>query len=51
MEVLSPEKWKYYPRKKKIKKGKIGLAWALERSPALSVRFSGDSTSNLFWKY
>ena len=44
MEVLSPEKWKYYPRKNgstipgkiKIKKGKIGPA--LERSPSISAR-------------
>jgi hypothetical protein len=52
MEVLSPEKWKYYPRKNgsaipgKIKKGKIGPA--LERSPAISADvFSGNSTSKM----
>ncbi len=46
MEVLSPEKWKYYPRKIKIKKGKIGPA--LERSPAISADvFSGNSTSKM----
>jgi hypothetical protein len=55
MEVLSPEKWKYYPRKngstipRKIKKGKIGPA--LERSPAISAisadGFSGNSTSKM----
>ncbi len=26
MEVISPEKWKYYPQKNKNKKGKIGPA-------------------------
>jgi hypothetical protein len=46
MEVLSPEKWKYYPRKNKNKKGKIRPA--LERSPAISADvFSGNSTSKM----
>jgi hypothetical protein len=31
MEVLSPEKWKYYPRKKKIKKVKLGQRWSTRR--------------------
>ena len=46
MEVLSPEKWKYYSRKNKNKKGKIGPT--LERSPAISAEvFSGNSTSKM----